>query len=198
MAAGDLSGGQRRKLSVAIAFMGCPSVVFLDEPTSGMDPYSRRCRAAGCYRDQHVAWKHATRADSVMPVLSQNHVRVSIELGCCRCLVAPHCLHDSLPQFALPRMRRRVWYALSLVVHLHEPTVIGCMISRVLSQVHVGHHPAAQGGPRHRADDAQHGGGRHPVRPHRHHGGRPPRRRRLVAGPEDPLRRRVLFVTPSS
>jgi len=45
VAAGDLSGGQRRKLSVAIAFMGCPSVVFLDEPTSGMDPYSRRCYA---------------------------------------------------------------------------------------------------------------------------------------------------------
>jgi ABC-type branched-subunit amino acid transport system ATPase component len=39
----ELSGGQRRKLSVAIAFMGSPEVVFLDEPTSGMDPYSRRC-----------------------------------------------------------------------------------------------------------------------------------------------------------
>ena len=38
----ELSGGQRRKLSVAIAFLGSPSVVFLDEPTSGMDPYSRR------------------------------------------------------------------------------------------------------------------------------------------------------------
>ncbi|KAK9828547.1 hypothetical protein WJX72_000707 [[Myrmecia] bisecta] len=41
-AAGELSGGQRRKLSVAIAFLGSPAVVFLDEPTSGMDPYSRR------------------------------------------------------------------------------------------------------------------------------------------------------------
>ena len=40
--AGELSGGQRRKLSVAIAFLGSPAVVFLDEPTSGMDPYSRR------------------------------------------------------------------------------------------------------------------------------------------------------------
>lgn len=40
--AGELSGGQRRKLSVAIAFLGSPGVVVLDEPTSGMDPASRR------------------------------------------------------------------------------------------------------------------------------------------------------------
>ena len=38
----DLSGGMRRKLSVAIAFIGGSNIVFLDEPTSGMDPYSRR------------------------------------------------------------------------------------------------------------------------------------------------------------
>lgn len=38
----DLSGGMKRKLSLAIAFCGDSSVVFLDEPTSGMDPHSRR------------------------------------------------------------------------------------------------------------------------------------------------------------
>ena len=38
----NLSGGQKRKLSVGIAFIGGSRVVFLDEPTSGMDPYSRR------------------------------------------------------------------------------------------------------------------------------------------------------------
>ncbi|CAM9266917.1 unnamed protein product [Choristocarpus tenellus] len=37
-----LSGGQKRKLSVAIAFIGGSKVIFLDEPTSGMDPHSRR------------------------------------------------------------------------------------------------------------------------------------------------------------
>uniref|UniRef100_A0AAV1VE52 ABC transporter domain-containing protein n=1 Tax=Peronospora matthiolae TaxID=2874970 RepID=A0AAV1VE52_9STRA len=41
-AARDLSGGQKRKLSLALAFMGDSKLIFLDEPTSGMDPYSRR------------------------------------------------------------------------------------------------------------------------------------------------------------
>ena len=38
----ELSGGMKRKLSVGIALIGDPKIVFLDEPTSGMDPYSRR------------------------------------------------------------------------------------------------------------------------------------------------------------
>uniref|UniRef100_A0A8B9GPW6 P-type phospholipid transporter n=1 Tax=Astyanax mexicanus TaxID=7994 RepID=A0A8B9GPW6_ASTMX len=38
----NLSGGMQRKLSVAIAFIGGSKVVILDEPTAGVDPYSRR------------------------------------------------------------------------------------------------------------------------------------------------------------
>ncbi|KAK6641556.1 hypothetical protein RUM44_013268 [Polyplax serrata] len=37
-----LSGGQKRKLSVGIAVIGDPKIVILDEPTAGVDPYSRR------------------------------------------------------------------------------------------------------------------------------------------------------------
>ena len=37
-----LSGGMKRRLNVAMALIGDPRIVFLDEPTSGMDPTSRR------------------------------------------------------------------------------------------------------------------------------------------------------------
>ena len=38
----DLSGGNKRRLCVAIAFMGNPQIVVMDEPSTGLDPVSRR------------------------------------------------------------------------------------------------------------------------------------------------------------
>lgn len=40
--AGGLSGGQQRRLAVALAFTGGPDLVFLDEPTTGLDVETRR------------------------------------------------------------------------------------------------------------------------------------------------------------
>lgn len=38
----QLSGGMKRKLSIAIAFIGNSTTVILDEPTAGVDPFARR------------------------------------------------------------------------------------------------------------------------------------------------------------
>lgn len=39
--AGTYSGGMRRRLDIAMSLIGSPSVIFLDEPTTGLDPQSR-------------------------------------------------------------------------------------------------------------------------------------------------------------
>ena len=37
-----LSGGNRRKVSLAVALLGCPPTVYLDEPSTGLDPVASR------------------------------------------------------------------------------------------------------------------------------------------------------------
>ncbi|NXK32936.1 ABC8B protein, partial [Piprites chloris] len=48
-----LSGGQKRKLSIGIAMLGNPQVLFLDEPTAGLDPLSRH-RVWSVLREQRA------------------------------------------------------------------------------------------------------------------------------------------------
>ena len=40
--ANTLSGGMKRRLSIAISLVGDPAIVFLDEPSTGLDPENRR------------------------------------------------------------------------------------------------------------------------------------------------------------
>ena len=56
-----LSGGQQQRLSLAAALIGRPELVFLDEPTAGMDPQAR-----------HATWDliRALRADGVSVILT--------------------------------------------------------------------------------------------------------------------------------
>jgi ABC-2 type transport system ATP-binding protein len=60
----ELSGGQRRRFDVALGLMHSPSVVFLDEPTAGLDPQSRA-----------NLWDHIRelRADTGVTILVTTH-----------------------------------------------------------------------------------------------------------------------------
>jgi ABC-type multidrug transport system ATPase subunit len=73
--AGKLSGGNKRKLSLGIALMGNPSVLLLDEPSSGMDAASKR-----------VMWRTLSSVSSSRSLVLTTHVSIS---SCFVCI--PRC-----------------------------------------------------------------------------------------------------------
>jgi ABC-2 type transport system ATP-binding protein len=67
-----LSGGQRRRLAVALGVQGRPELLFLDEPTTGMDPVARR-QFWGLIRD--------LRADGTTILLTTHYLDEAAELA---------------------------------------------------------------------------------------------------------------------
>jgi ABC-2 type transport system ATP-binding protein len=67
-----LSGGQQQRLALACALVGRPELVFLDEPTAGMDAHARL-----------VVWEliDALRRDGVTVVLTTHHLQEAEELA---------------------------------------------------------------------------------------------------------------------
>ena len=67
--AGTLSGGQQRRLDLALALVGRPELLFLDEPTTGFDPAARR-----------VAWNVIRALDSTV-VLTTHYLEEAAQLA---------------------------------------------------------------------------------------------------------------------
>ncbi|MBW8483280.1 ABC transporter ATP-binding protein [Actinomadura parmotrematis] len=67
-----LSGGQQQRLSLAVAVVGRPELVFLDEPTTGLDPQAR-----------HATWElvEGLRAAGVAVVLTTHHMEEAERLA---------------------------------------------------------------------------------------------------------------------
>ena len=90
--AGRLSGGQRRRLDVALALIGDPDLVFLHEPTTGFDPVARR-----------AAWKviAGLRDLGKMVFLTTHYLDEAQELATA--------WRSSVPERSSSRVRRTPW-----------------------------------------------------------------------------------------
>ncbi|MEQ4300277.1 ABC transporter ATP-binding protein [Plantactinospora sp. B6F1] len=68
----QLSGGERRRLDLAMAILGRPDVLFLDEPTTGLDPESR-----------HNTWQlvRALLVDGITVLLTTHYLEEAAELA---------------------------------------------------------------------------------------------------------------------
>ena len=167
---GTLSGGQKQRLALACAIVGDPELVFLDEPTTGLDPQARRqvwdlieaLKAAGrtIVLTTHYMEEAERLADRVAIV---DHGRV-IALGTPRSLIAslgaehvvefalgngaPHggAIDEStLASIAGVQAARRADHGFSLrVTHLHEtmPALIAELERRGLALAELRTHTA--------------------------------------------------------
>ena len=76
---GKYSGGMRRRISVALSTMGNPNVILMDEPTTGMDPVSRR----------HV-WTLIQRLKLEKSIIMSTHAMEEAELLSDKLIVLDH------------------------------------------------------------------------------------------------------------
>jgi ABC-type multidrug transport system ATPase subunit len=68
---GEYSGGMKRRLSVAISLIGNPLVVYLDEPSTGLDPASR-----------HQLWEAILKAKKDRTIILTTHSMEEAEVLC--------------------------------------------------------------------------------------------------------------------
>lgn len=73
MKAGTLSGGQKRRLTLGMSMVGRPNIVFMDEPTTGLDPESRR-----------DVWNTIKKMQETMTILVTTHSMEEADALCSR------------------------------------------------------------------------------------------------------------------
>ncbi|MGI5236975.1 ABC transporter ATP-binding protein [Dactylosporangium sp. CA-139066] len=110
---GGLSGGQKRRLAVALAFAGRPRLVFLDEPTTGLDVQARRALwdAVRAFADEggtvvltsHYLEEIEALADRVV-VIGHGRVLADDTVEAIRAMVGIHRVSLDAAEAALPEL----------------------------------------------------------------------------------------------
>jgi ABC-type multidrug transport system ATPase subunit len=104
--AGKLSGGMKQKLALSCALIHCPSVLFLDEPTTGVDPVSRKefWEMLGRLREQGITIIAST---PYMDEAAKCDRVAIIKEGVFAGVVAPEEIKDAYPEaFGQQRLQR--------------------------------------------------------------------------------------------
>jgi energy-coupling factor transporter ATP-binding protein EcfA2 len=104
----ELSGGMRRRLTFALALVGDPPIIVLDEPTCGLDPRTRRS-----------IW-------SVIEQLRKNHLVIL----CTHDMLEAEQLADKVALLALGQLR-----AVGHVLHLKKRSGVGYRVSMAVADV---------------------------------------------------------------
>jgi len=125
----QLSGGMRRRLSIAIALVGSPYLIFLDEPTTGLDPDTRR-----------EIWNVLLRIKQGKCVVLTTHSMEEADILCTRIGIMSKGLLKAIGSNVRLKNKFGEGYSLKLnVIHEKEEEVIQ-LISKILPEAELVDH----------------------------------------------------------